>query len=128
MPCQSHTAWNSSIRRHWSTPMRSTKRAANKGRCCWILPTSARETYLVVGADTIKDVIARPQIYSSRPIGALGVNVYPRAEAYLKEHGFGRTPHLIVMDPPRHTAFRSALGKVLRDKRVHQMRPRSAFP
>ena len=85
--------------------------------------TSARETYLVVGADTIKDVIARPQVFSSRPIGAQGVNVYPRAEAYLKEHGFGRTPHLIVMDPPRHTAFRGALGKVLRDKRVHQMRP-----
>ena len=32
-------------------------------------------------------------------------------------------PHVIVMDPPRHTAFRGVLGKVLREKRFHQMRP-----
>jgi len=85
--------------------------------------TPDRETYLVIGAAAIKDVVAHPGIFSSRPVGAQGINVYPRAEAHLKEKGFGRTPHLIVMDPPRHTAFRGVLGRVLRDKRFHQMRP-----
>lgn len=85
--------------------------------------TPDRETYLVIGAAAIKEILARPDVFSSRPIGAQGVNLYPRAEALLKEKGFGRTPQLIVMDPPRHTAFRGVLGKVLRDKRFHRMRP-----
>jgi cytochrome P450 len=85
--------------------------------------TDGRATYLVIGADAIREVVASPAVFSSRPVGAQGINVYPRAEAYLKEKGFGRTPHLIVMDPPRHTAFRGVLGRVLRDKRVHHMRP-----
>ena len=85
--------------------------------------TAARETYLVIGAAAIREVVANPQLFSSRPVGAQGVNVYPRAEARLKERGFGRTPHLIVMDPPRHTAFRGVLARLLREKRVHQMRP-----
>lgn len=85
--------------------------------------TAERSIYLVVGSAALKEVLARPDLFSSRPLGVQGVNVYPRAEAYLKEHGFGRTPHLIAMDPPRHTAFRGVLGKVLREKRVHRMRP-----
>ena len=85
--------------------------------------TPDKETYLVIGAAAIKDILRQPEVFSSRPLGAQGVNVYPRAEALLKERGFGRTPQLIVMDPPRHTAFRGVLGKVLRDKRFHQMRP-----
>ena len=85
--------------------------------------TPDKETYLVIGAAAIKEIVGRPDVFSSRPVGAQGVNLYPRAEALLKELGFGRTPHLIVMDAPRHTAFRGVLGKVLRDKRFHQMRP-----
>jgi cytochrome P450 len=85
--------------------------------------TPDKETYLVIGAAAIREILGRPEVFSSRPIGAQGVNVYPRAEAVLKEKGFGRTPQLIVMDPPRHTAFRGVLGKVLRDKRFHRMRP-----
>lgn len=85
--------------------------------------TPDKETYLVIGAAAIKEILRQPEVFSSRPLGAQGVNVYPRAEALLKERGFGRTPQLIVMDPPRHTAFRGVLGKVLRDKRFHQMRP-----
>lgn len=85
--------------------------------------TAEKETYLVIGAAAIKEIVGRPDIFSSRPVGAQGVNLYPRAEALLKEKGFGRTPHLIVMDAPRHTAFRGVLGKMLRDKRFHKMRP-----
>ena len=85
--------------------------------------TPDRETYLVIGAAAIKEILGRPEVFSSRPVGAQGVNLYPRAEALLKEKGFGRTPQLIVMDPPRHTAFRGVLGKVLRDQRFHQRRP-----
>lgn len=85
--------------------------------------TPDKETYLVIGAAAIKEIVGRPDIFSSRPVGAQGVNLYPRAEALLKEKGFGRTPQVIVMDAPRHTAFRGVLGKVLRDKRFHQMRP-----
>jgi len=85
--------------------------------------TPEREIYLVVGLAAIREVTQQPVLFSSRPVGAQGVNHYPRAEAYLKERGFGRTPHMIAMDPPRHTAFRGVLGKVLRDKRVHRMRP-----
>lgn len=85
--------------------------------------TPDKETYLVIGAAAIKKILSRPDIFSSRPIGAQGVNLYPRAEALLKEKGFGRTPHMIVMDAPRHTAFRGVLGKLLRDKRFHRMRP-----
>jgi len=85
--------------------------------------TPDKATYLVIGAAAIREILARPDIFSSRPVGAQGVNLYPRAEALLKEKGFGRTPQLIVMDPPRHTAFRGVLGKVLRDKRFRQMRP-----
>ncbi len=85
--------------------------------------TGEREIYLVMGAAAIREVLRRPDLFSSRPVGVQGVNSYPRAEAYLKEKGFGRVPHLIAMDPPRHTAFRGVLGRVLRDKRFHQMRP-----
>jgi cytochrome P450 len=85
--------------------------------------TLDKATYLVIGAAAIREILARPDTFSSRPFGAQGINLYPRAEALLKEKGFGRTPQLIVMDPPRHTAFRAVLGKVLRDKRFHQMRP-----
>ncbi len=85
--------------------------------------TPGKETYLVIGAAVIREILARPEVFSSRPVGAQGVNLYPRAEALLKQAGFGRTPQFIVMDPPRHTAFRGVLGKVLRDKRFHQMRP-----
>ena len=82
-----------------------------------------KEAYLVIGAAAIRDIVARPDVFSSRPVGAQGVNLYPRAEALLKERGFGRTPQMIVMDPPRHTAYRTVLGRILREKRVHQMRP-----
>lgn len=85
--------------------------------------TPEREIYLVVGSAAIREILQRPDLFSSRPVGVQGLNHYPRAEAYLKERGFGRTPHLIAMDPPRHTAFRGVLGRVLRDKRVHRMRP-----
>lgn len=85
--------------------------------------TPDRETYLVVDAAAIREILGQPELFSSRPVGAQGVNLYPRAEALLKEKGFGRTPQFIVMDPPRHTAFRGVLGKVLRGKRFHQMRP-----
>ncbi len=85
--------------------------------------TPERETYLVIGSAAIKDVLKQPELFSSRPVGVQGVNFYPRAEAHLKEKGFGRVPHVIAMDPPRHTAFRGVLGKVLREKRFHQMRP-----
>jgi len=85
--------------------------------------TADKETYLVIDAAVIREIVGRPDVFSSRPVAAQGVNFYPRAEALLKERGFGRTPQLIVMDPPRHTAFRGVLGKVLRDKRFHQMRP-----
>jgi cytochrome P450 len=85
--------------------------------------TPGKETYLVIGAAAIKEIVGRPDIFSSRPVGAQGVNLYPRAEALLKEKGFGRTPQFIVMDAPRHTAFRGVLGKMLRDKRFHRMRP-----
>lgn len=85
--------------------------------------TPEREIYLVVGSAAIREILQRPELFSSRPVGVQGLNHYPRAEAYLKERGFGRTPHLIAMDPPRHTAFRGVLGRVLRDKRVHRMRP-----
>jgi cytochrome P450 len=86
--------------------------------------TGRRETYLVVGAAAIREILQRPDLFSSRPVGVQGVNFYPRAEAWLKEKGFGRVPHLIAMDPPRHTAFRGVLNRVLRDQRFHQMRPR----
>ncbi len=85
--------------------------------------TPEREIYLVVGAAAIRELLQRTELFSSRPLQIQGVNHYPRAEAYLKERGFGRTPHVIAMDPPRHSAFRGVLGKVLRDKRVHRMRP-----
>jgi cytochrome P450 len=85
--------------------------------------TPDKETYLVVGAAAIREILGQPEVFSSRPVGAQGVNLYPRAEALLKERGFGRTPQFIVMDPPRHTAFRGVLAKALRDKRFHQMRP-----
>jgi cytochrome P450 len=85
--------------------------------------TPGREAYLVIGMAAVKEVIGQPELFSSRPAGVQGVNIYPRAEAYLREKGFGRVPHVITMDPPRHTAFRGVLNKVLRDKRFHQMRP-----
>ncbi len=85
--------------------------------------TPDKEAYLVIGAAAIRDIVARPDVFSSRPVGAQGVNLYPRAEALLKERGYGRTPQMIVMDPPRHTAYRNVLGRILREKRVHQMRP-----
>ncbi len=85
--------------------------------------TPDKEAYLVIGAAAIREIVARPDVFSSRPVGAQGINLYPRAEALLKERGYGRTPQMIVMDPPRHTAYRTVLGRILREKRVHQMRP-----
>ncbi len=82
-----------------------------------------RETWLVIGHEAIREALSQPQVFSSRPDGIQGVNVYPRAEELLKTRGFGRVPHVITMDPPRHTAYRAVLGKLLRDKRFHQMRP-----
>ena len=83
----------------------------------------ARETWLVIGQDAIREALAQPLVFSSRPEGIQGVNVYPKAEELLKTRGFGRVPHVITMDPPRHAAYRGVLGKLLRDKRFHQMRP-----
>ncbi|MBL8643356.1 MAG: cytochrome P450 [Rhodospirillaceae bacterium] len=82
----------------------------------------ARETYLVTGYAAVRDVLASPEIFSSKPEGAPSINFYPSAEALLKEKGFGRTPLIIAMDPPRHTAHRAVTAKLLRDKRVHKMR------
>ncbi len=82
-----------------------------------------RETWLVIGHDAIREALAQTQVFSSRPDGIQGVNFYPRAEELLKSRGFGRVPHVITMDPPRHAAYRAVLGKLLRDKRFHQMRP-----
>jgi cytochrome P450 len=82
-----------------------------------------RETWLVVGYEAVSDALRAPDVFSSRPVGIQGVNHYPRAESYLKEHGFGRVPHVIVMDPPRHTAHRAVLARLLRDKHMHRMRP-----
>ena len=82
-----------------------------------------RETWLVIGHDAIREAVAQPQVFSSRPDGIQGVNFYPRAEELLRTRGFGRVPHVITMDPPRHAAYRAVLGKLLRDKRFHQMRP-----
>lgn len=87
------------------------------------LENGDRETWLVIGHDAIREALALPQIFSSRPNGVQGVNFYPKAEELLKSRGFGRVPHVITMDPPRHAAYRGVLGKLLRDKRFHQMRP-----
>lgn len=82
-----------------------------------------REIWLIVGHDAVAEAARSPEVFSSRPVGVQGVNHYPRAEAYLREHGYGRTPHVIVMDPPRHTAHRAVLARLLRDKHMHRMRP-----
>ena len=83
-----------------------------------------RETYLVLSYQALREVAEKPEVFSSKPAGYPGPNFYPRAEAYLKEHGYGRLPHIISSDPPRHTAYRRVLAKALRDKRVHSLRPR----
>ena len=82
-----------------------------------------RETWLVIGHEAIREALAQPLVFSSRPDGIQGLNFHPKAEELLKTRGFGRVPHVITMDPPRHAAYRGVLGRLLRDKRFHQMRP-----
>lgn len=87
------------------------------------VPDAKRETWLVRSGEAIRKVLATPQLFSSRPNGVAGLNVYPRAEQHLKERGFGRVPHIITMDAPRHTAYRKVLSRLLLAKKYHQMRP-----
>lgn len=87
------------------------------------VPEGARETWLVRTAGAIRQVLAAPQLFSSRPNGVAGLNFYPPAEQHLKERGFGRVPHIITMDAPRHTAYRKVLSKLLLAKKYHLMRP-----
>ena len=88
------------------------------------LENQDRETYLVLSHDVVREVTAQPERFSSKPAQYPGPNFYPQAERHLREQGFGRVPHIISSDPPRHTAYRGVLARALRDKRTHQMRPR----
>ena len=45
--------------------------------------TADKETYLVIDAAVIREIVGRPDVFSSRPVAAQGVNFYPRAEALL---------------------------------------------
>ena len=82
-----------------------------------------RETYLVLEYDVIREITKHPELFSSRPAGR-NLNFYPKAVAYLKEHGYGFSPQIITADPPVHTLYRNVFAQALREKRAHQLRPR----
>ncbi len=82
-----------------------------------------RETYMVLDFDVIREITKQPELFSSRPAGR-NLNFYPKAVAYLKEHGYGFSPQIITADPPLHTVYRNVFARVLREKRAHQLRPR----
>lgn len=82
-----------------------------------------QETYLVLEYDVIREITKRPELFSNRP-AARTLNFYPKAVAYLKEHGYGFSPQIITADPPLHTRYRNVFAQALREKRAHQLRPR----
>jgi len=83
-------------------------------------------TFIVNDYQLVREIARNPALFSSRPSPHQRYNFYPRAEEFLRSEGYGRTPHVIVNDPPRHTAYRKLLNRLLREKRVHDMRPRIA--
>jgi len=90
------------------------------------LPDFEHPTFIVNDYQLVRVIARNPALFSSRPSPHQRYNYYPRAEEFLRNHGYGRTPHVIVNDPPRHTAYRKLLNRLLREKRVHDMRPRIA--